>query len=191
MVRAAVTRPGVGYGWVDHVRKASQPMSIDAIAILPPVGELHGSAESGGWMNGEGPGGAAGLWRELDDGVLLHLGFPLASPDGDLYDLARRWMGDPPPQIWVFPDTHDPGATTSGDVQAQTAGAGRWIRAAPRRRTLLAGLGFSAEEEDRYQSDMGSGDPQRVAAAAARLQEQIEGADPATVEALLAEIEGR
>lgn len=163
-------------------------VSIDAIAVLPAVDGLRGSPQDGGWTSGDGPAGAGGLWRELDDGVLLHLGVPVAASDGDLYDVARRWLGATPERIWVFPDTYDADVATAAEARAATAAEGRWVAAGPRRRTLLADLGIAREEEDRFQRDIGSGDPQRVAAAAAWLQERVAAEDPARVEALLAEL---
>jgi hypothetical protein len=166
-------------------------MGIDAVAVLPSVVALRGTTVEGPWKTGEGPGGASGLWRELRDGILLNLGVPISSPDADLYDVAHRWIGDAPSRIWVFPDAAVPDDDTTQAIMEATKEVGRWVKAGPQRRTLLADLGFSPSEEAAWQREMNSGDAKRVAAAVAALEERQKGRDPAELEALQAKFLGK
>jgi hypothetical protein len=160
-------------------------MSIDAVALLPPIADGD-QPRAGSWSSDAGPEGGTGAWRQLADGILLNLGFPMETPDADLYDVARRWMHDLPERLWVLPDAAVPDGDTAEEIRAATAGVGRWISAGSRRQTVFGELGFSAEEEAALQRDLNSGDPDRVARAGAAVEERSRDVDPAKMQALLA-----
>jgi hypothetical protein len=161
-------------------------MSVDAVALLPPVAGLVGATVEGPWKTGSGPGGAGGLWRGLRDGTLVNLSLPFQTPDADLYEAARRWIGKAPARIWVFPDTAVPDVDTKRAIQTATREGGRWVRAGARQQSVLEDLGFSPDEERAWQREIGSGDPKRMAAGLATLEKRLEGRDPAEIEAVLA-----
>jgi hypothetical protein len=163
-------------------------MSIEAIAVLPESRDLAGEVVEGDWAEGPGPGGGTGLWRRLQDGILLNLGMSIQAPDADLYEAARRWMGSLPARIWVFPDTAAPEEQTAQAIQAATQQVGRWIQAGAKRRSILEDLGFSSDEHEAWQREMNSGNPERIQAAVATLEKRLSGRDPAEVEALLASL---
>ena len=95
-------------------------------------------------------------------------------------------MGKAPARIWVFPDTAVPDLATAKGIRDATRGAGRWVRAGRRRKSVLEDLGFTPAEADAWQRDVGSGNPARVMAARNLLEKRIAGRDPREVEALIA-----
>jgi len=160
-------------------------MSIDAIAVLPESANLVGEVVEGDWAEGPGPGGGNGLWRRLQDGILLNLGMSIQAPDADLYEAARQWMGSLPAKIWVFPDAAVPEEQTAQAILAATQQVGRWIQASATQRSILEDLGFSSDQQEAWQREMKSGDPKRIQAAVATIEKRLADRDPAQVEALL------
>jgi hypothetical protein len=165
-------------------------MSVDAVAVLPRVVVTNDRSSSvpddAGWRDGEGPGGARGVFQTLADCTLLNLGHSFQSPDGDLFELARSWFGSPPARIWIFPDTAIPSQDTGRGIQAATRRVGRWIKADRKRRELFVDLGLDREFVDTFRRETASGDARRVEAALADLRNRLQGTDPAEVEAKLA-----
>jgi len=162
-------------------------MSIDAIALMPRLGELRGEPMDG-WELVDAPGGARGIWKPLRDGALVGLGLPFQYPDATLYEAARGWLPKKKKlaKVWVFPDTAVPELETAEEIRTATAAAGRWVKAGARQRSLLEDLGFTADEAEAWQRDIQSGNPTRLAAAHDRLKERVERRDPKDVEALMA-----
>jgi hypothetical protein len=165
-------------------------MSVDAIALLPPE-SLSGvrSGLEGGWVEAEGRDGQRRAAFELRDGVLVNLGFPYRSPDGELYDVARAWAGSLPDAIWIFPDTFVPEVSTAAEARAGTDAVGRWIKGSVARgkRSLLEEMGLSAEDAAECQRAFGSGDPAKIQAAVRRLEALLGNREPAEVERAITE----
>jgi hypothetical protein len=160
-------------------------VSIDAIAVLPPVTVREDEALEGEWHEGEGPGGTRGAFRRLRDGILVNLGLSIRAPNADLFEAARRWTTIPPERVWVFPDTAVPENDTVNAVRAATHEVGRWVEAGPARSGLLEDLGLTPVEISAFLREMSSGDPKRIASAVTALERRIGNRDPAQVEALL------
>lgn len=165
-------------------------MSIDAIAILPEVGEFQEEClvEKDGWMLGEGPGGGRGLWRKIESGTLLNLGFSIQAPDDTLYRSACLWMGTLPTQIWVFPDVVIPDKETAQAIQSATQEVGRWVQADSRVQSILADLGFSSDEEQEWQRKMNSGHPELIQAAVGEIERRLSDRDFKEIEVVLAKL---
>ena len=161
-------------------------MSIDTVAVLPPVVVREGSAVDGEWHEGEGPGGARGVFRPLRDGLLVNLGLSIEAPDADLFDAARQWTGKLSTRVWVFPDTAVPEDDTVKAVRAATREVGRWVKAGPKPWQFFEDLGLTRDEAEAFQREMNSGDPKRAAAAVSTFERMMEGKDPAKIEFLLA-----
>jgi hypothetical protein len=166
-------------------------MSIDAVAVLPLAEEMSddrsmGPKAEGEWQEGEGPGGARGVFRKLADGTLLNLGHSFQAPDGELYELARSWMGSLPARIWIFPDTGVPEENTTSEVLAATRSVGRWVRASRTRREDFPDLGLTRAQVEAFRRETNSGDAKRVAAAMDELERHLQGRDPAEIEAKIA-----
>jgi hypothetical protein len=173
-------------------------LSIDAVALLPFTGELSaldvgdetsakGQRETeGAWKQVEGPGGASGVWRRLNDGCMVILGITLQAPDADIHEAARQWMGEGiPARVWVLPDTSVPEVETVTAVRSMTRLVGRWVRAGARQRSILEDLGFTREQARTLQRDLMSGDPARIDAVAKTVEERMKGRDPKEIGAIL------
>lgn len=164
-------------------------MSINAIAVLPGHEDLRGEAIDDEWFFGDGPVGIAGLWHPLNDGILLNLELSINSPDIDLFEAVRIWLGDPPAKIWVFPDTAVPDADTIKEIQSSTREVGRWIvQSTTNKRSILEELGLSTDEVQAWQREINSGDKNRIQSAVAKLEKRLEGLESDKIESLLASV---
>jgi hypothetical protein len=160
-------------------------MSVDAVAILPPIPIAPSSTVEGDWKQGSVAGGGQILWRELSDGILVNLGVPFAFADADIYAAAQSSFAELPSRIWVFPDSAVPEADTVSAVQAATRLAGRWVRGGKRKKTLLEDFGLSRAEAAAWQREINSKDKARIAAAMETLAQRLGGRDDAEVQALI------
>ena len=165
-------------------------MSIDAIALLPPL-ELPSPGElEDGWLTVNLPEVPAFPFKPLKDGTLAMLGLPFAYPDEDLYKQCASWMslinGYRPGRIWVFPDTAVPDFPTSTEMLNATREAGRWV-SAPRGKLRPASdfFGLTRAEAKQLLNDMMSGDDARIDAAKAHFEKRMSGHSEAELKEML------